>query len=56
MTNLEIALVLFWVSGATLAALFVIGSLIEVVAESKEAKRCRERRESREQGRSCLQP
>ena len=56
MTNFEIAVILFWVSGATLAALFVVGSLIEVFAESKELRRCNQRRESREQERSCLQP
>lgn len=39
MTNFEIALILFWVSGATLAAMFIVGTIIELV-DSKESKRC----------------
>lgn len=39
MTNFEIAIILMWVSGATLAALFIIGTIIELV-DSTESKRC----------------
>ena len=39
MTNFEIALIICWVSGATLAALFIIGTIIELV-DSTESKRC----------------
>ena len=49
MTNFEIGLVLFLVSGVTLVALILIGTMIEVAAISKEFKRCKKRRESREQ-------
>ena len=55
MTNFEIALILFWVSGATLAAMFIVGTIIELV-DSTESKRCTPpRQESPQQQKYSLQ-